>query len=235
MRLYIGGKMLGVVGYGFAEFDVYSDLLRAQGHTVFNPADHDRSQGFSPAADADGSVAEMTDSGFNRRAAIGADLAWITSASEGMVVLDNWTDSPGCKAEVAAHQALYLPVWHVEDFLWMGTQAEPIPSLVPSESAYPDPVTVKVVDDTLKEVDRQLSVWGEQHHPDGTSKTYTGHADWARRVCKQADNEVTWRHILAEEFYEACAETDWLALRGELIQSAAVIFSWVRDGDKRET
>ena len=234
MKLYLGGKMLGVPGYNFAEFDAYADLLRAQGHEVFNPADHDRANGFNPGPETDGTHAEMTDAGFDRRKALAADFAWITSESEGMVVLGNWTDSPGCKAEVAAHQALYLPVWHVEDFLWMGTQAEPVPSLEPSQR-YPDPVTAKVTDDTLKEVDRQLSIWGEQHHPDGTSLSFTERARGARMECQRADKEggVTWQHILTEEYFEAMAETDWPALRTELIQCAAVIISWVRDGDKR--
>lgn len=42
-----------------------------------------------------------------------------------------------------------------------------------------------------------------------------------------------WRTILAEEVYEAFAETDPARLRHELVQVAAVAAAWVEDIDSR--
>lgn len=225
MKLYLGGKMLGIPGYGFSEFDEMAKLLRAQGHEVFNPAEHDRSQGFDPGPDADGSHAEMTDSGFNRRAALRADLDWIMTESEGMVVLANWGDSYGSKAEIAAHQALYLPVWPVLPFLVLGDRAK---TLDPLQPGY-------ILSDVSTEVARQIGLWGEQRHPDGTSDKFTETANTARDDCQHYSKigEVTWFDILSEEYWEAMAETEWPKIRTELIQSMAVMYSWIRDGDKR--
>lgn len=53
-------------------------------------------------------------------------------------------------------------------------------------------------------------------------------AAWAKARCRAAsineggDGSITWEHILTEEFFEALAEDDPAALRGELVQLAAV-------------
>lgn len=77
--------------------------------------------------------------------------------------------------------------------------------------------------------------WGEQNHPDGTHARYTQLADEARALCDEAATrgEVTWRHILTEEFFEATAETDEEKLRVELIQVAAVAVRWVEAIERR--
>lgn len=48
MRIYIAGSMRNVPYYNFPEFDKLATALRAEGHTVFNPADIDREAGFDP-------------------------------------------------------------------------------------------------------------------------------------------------------------------------------------------
>lgn len=86
--------------------------------------------------------------------------------------------------------------------------------------------------------------WGEQNHSDGTGGDSlttvnglgpTDMANLMRDLCDAAVREgrVTWRHILAEEIYEAFAEDDPQKLRTELIQSAAVISAWVEAIDRR--
>jgi protein involved in temperature-dependent protein secretion len=83
---------------------------------------------------------------------------------------------------------------------------------------------------------RQLTKWGDQHHPDGTALAGDGWAaDHARRVCQQAaaGGTLAWRHILREEAAEALAESDTAKLRAELIQVAAVCAAWVADIDQR--
>lgn len=83
---------------------------------------------------------------------------------------------------------------------------------------------------------RQLRKWGVQHHPDGTGSGYDKHfAHATRNACNVAarDGSLTWRHILAEEVYEAFAESEYEPLRNELIQVAAVALAWVEDLDSR--
>lgn len=107
--------------------------------------------------------------------------------------------------------------------------------------------------DTAAERTRQDAKWGEQNHPDGTGPdvrpnsfeyavdAMPGNGD-ARRLAEAATNEtdilaaggaVTWLDILREEYYEALAEEDPLALRTELIQLAAVAQQWVEAIDRR--
>lgn len=61
------------------------------------------------------------------------------------------------------------------------------------------------------------------------------YADYARIECQTAFAQGcgTHRHIVAEEFWEAMAETDWSLLRPELIQTMATIHKWIKDGDAR--
>lgn len=82
---------------------------------------------------------------------------------------------------------------------------------------------------------RQDNKFGEQNHPDGTSKDYKWLADSAREKCNSnAENGlVTWKNILQEEFYEALSETNQYLIRAELLQVAAVCVSWIQSIDRR--
>lgn len=109
--------MIGVPGFGFTDFDLTAEILRGLGHEVFSPAEKDRAEGFKPTLNQS-SYQDVLDMGFDRAGALWADLDWIFHRpSDGMVVLPSWPDSPGTKLEIAAHQALYLPVWELEEFL----------------------------------------------------------------------------------------------------------------------
>lgn len=130
MKLYLGGKMVGVPGLGFQAFDDAALNVRRMGHEVFNPADHDRANGINPDPHDKGSY-EIEVKGFSRRDCLTADLDWIMRESDGMVVLENWPESPGAKAEIAAHQSLFLPVWEYLDFIEYGTDAPTLNSLLP--------------------------------------------------------------------------------------------------------
>jgi hypothetical protein len=122
MRLYLGGKMIGLPNFGFELFDQAEMELLAMGHTVFNPANHDRNMGFK-AEGLDGTWNEENSQGLNRHELLLDDFTWIIRRSEGMVALSNWEDSPGARAEVAVHQSIYLPVWRLDDFLRYGENA----------------------------------------------------------------------------------------------------------------
>lgn len=93
----------------------------------------------------------------------------------------------------------------------------------------------RVLSDVAAERVAQDALWGVQEFPDGTGPAGVPAADRARQACRDAWNggELTWRHILAEEFAEALAEDDLGALRGELVQTAAVAVKWIQSLDRR--
>jgi len=101
----------------------------------------------------------------------------------------------------------------------------------------------RVLSDIVTERARQIAVWGDQRHPDGTGPemvwSFTGPAEFVRNVAqaisksKAADGHVTWLDILLEEVAEAFAESDLALLRTELVQAAAIIANWVHDIDRR--
>lgn len=93
----------------------------------------------------------------------------------------------------------------------------------------------KVLADVAAERDGQDRMWGVQEFPDGSGPDFTEAAEEAERECAAAwsRGELTWRHILTEEFFEALAETDPARLRNELVQTAAVAVKWVQALDRR--
>ncbi|GAA4624473.1 hypothetical protein GCM10023196_024750 [Actinoallomurus vinaceus] len=94
----------------------------------------------------------------------------------------------------------------------------------------------RVLADVAAERAAQDVMWGVQDFPDGTGPEHATAADAAKRDCRDAwrGARLTWRHILAEEFHEALAETDPRALRTELVQTAAVAVKWVQALDRRD-
>ncbi|MES9604270.1 nucleoside triphosphate pyrophosphohydrolase [Actinomadura sp. NPDC000929] len=89
--------------------------------------------------------------------------------------------------------------------------------------------------DVAAEREAQDRKWGVQEFPDGTGPGFIAPAEEAKQECAAAwsRGELTWRHILTEEFYEALAESDPRSLRNELIQTAAVALKWVQSLDRR--
>ncbi len=93
----------------------------------------------------------------------------------------------------------------------------------------------RVLEDVAAERKAQDQMWGVQEFPDGTGPEFTTQAEEAKQDCAAAwsRGDLTWRHILTEEFFEALAETDPGALRTELVQTAAVAVKWVQSLDRR--
>lgn len=93
----------------------------------------------------------------------------------------------------------------------------------------------RVLEDVAAERAAQDRMWGVQEFPDGSGPEFADRADEAKRECAAAwsRGELTWRHVLAEEFFEALAESDAEALRTELVQTAAVAVKWVQSLDRR--
>ena len=127
MRLYLGNKMVGKDGLNSGWFDAAAAELRALGHEVFNPAEHDRNMGFEPKDFKGRTFDDLAASGFDRRAALLADWTWIGHNSEGMVAGPDWMNSPGTLSEIVCHQALFLPVW--EYAVFMNFDGMPVPLL----------------------------------------------------------------------------------------------------------
>lgn len=94
-----------------------------------------------------------------------------------------------------------------------------------------------ILSEIAEERARQDAKWGQQNWPDGTGldrHLNMTHVHIARAKCDYArrDGTITYRHILKEEILEAFAEADPVALRKELLQSAAVIVQWMERIDR---
>jgi hypothetical protein len=114
VKIYLAGPMRGIPDFNYPAFDRGAALLRSFGHEVFNPAEHDRETGH----DLTGSTGteDLASLGFDLRAALGADLAWICTTADAVAVLPGWENSKGARAEVATALALGLVVGCVGDF-----------------------------------------------------------------------------------------------------------------------
>jgi hypothetical protein len=97
---------------------------------------------------------------------------------------------------------------------------------------------ITVNTDLLKELaeerDRQDERFPAQHLPDGTSNDLWGGDEVAAKAVvnnRARHGGLTWQMVLYEEVCEAFAEEDRNALRGELVQVAAVALRWIEDLD----
>lgn len=83
---------------------------------------------------------------------------------------------------------------------------------------------------------RQDAKWGEQNHPNGTGGRYwESRANAAKSRCgmNAKAGTITYLDILAEEVYEAFAESDPESLKTELVQVMAVCKQWIEAIDRR--
>lgn len=113
MRIYLAGPMTGLPDYNFPAFDHATKQLRALGHTVFNPAENDRDNGFD-ASGLEGHEAERL--GFSVRRALKQDLSWICDHAEAVAVLPDWHRSKGALTETTLATALGIPFAPVSSF-----------------------------------------------------------------------------------------------------------------------
>lgn len=106
MTIYLAGPMTGIPKFNHPAFDAAAAKLRAMGHTVFNPADNDRSLGIVPGE-------PESSSGFVRRAMMANDLEAICR-SEAIALLPGWESSAGVAVELALAKYLGLKVLDAE-------------------------------------------------------------------------------------------------------------------------
>lgn len=86
------------------------------------------------------------------------------------------------------------------------------------------------------EENRQVQKWGKQDHPSGTARPGDKElSDHYKAICQANGQEKdNWRDILAEEVFEAFAESEGPELVKELIQVIAVAKSWIKNMEDRD-
>lgn len=102
--------MRGYPEFNFPAFRNASELLRAQGHTVFSPAEKDEQvhgNDFSSQFPT-GSLEDATSQGFSLRRALNDDLSWITEKADAVYMLKGWENSSGALSEWFTARALGL-------------------------------------------------------------------------------------------------------------------------------
>jgi len=110
MKIYLAGPMRGIPEFNFPKFMAFAAMLRARGHTVFNPAERDieRHNGVdvSKGNAAGCELTAATDHGFNLRDALRDDLVYITQEADAIYLMSGWENSKGAVAEHATAVAL---------------------------------------------------------------------------------------------------------------------------------
>lgn len=103
--------MRGIPEFNFPAFYAAAQSLRADGHTVFNPAERDNehhgtdiSRGNPTGSEAQAAAQH----GFNLREALSADLQFICLEADAIALLPGWENSKGAQAERATAIALGL-------------------------------------------------------------------------------------------------------------------------------
>lgn len=108
MRIYLAGPMRGYDRFNFPAFDNAANKLRACGHQVASPAEHDRETGFDETAD--------TLDDFDLAGAFRWDINQIFD-SDAVAVLPGWSRSEGARLEVGIANMIGRPVHHCEQLL----------------------------------------------------------------------------------------------------------------------
>lgn len=111
MKIYLAGPMRGYQDFNFPAFHAAAKKLRAEGHTVFNPAEKDEQKhGKGTLKSKTGDLKDIKKHGFSLREALATDLAWICKHADGVALLPGWSKSKGATAEKATAHALGLEV-----------------------------------------------------------------------------------------------------------------------------
>ena len=131
MKLYLAGPMRGLPMHNFPAFDLAAAQLRALGHEVFSPAEHDREIGYDPAV-------------LPTRQQLQQMMRWDLERvmeSEGVAFLPGWEQSRGASMERAVAHFLGLPCYDFGDTLVLQLPyQEPFIVWQLDTPPYPDPV-----------------------------------------------------------------------------------------------
>lgn len=115
-KIYLAGPMRGLPLFNYPAFTKGAAMLREKGYFVFNPAEADTKRTGKNAGDLSksGDEAEAAANGFNLRAALGEDLAFICQEADAIALLPGWENSKGARAEKATAEALGLEVLYID-------------------------------------------------------------------------------------------------------------------------
>lgn len=109
MRVYLAGKMRGLENFGAEHFRRATAALRALGHEVVSPVEETEAiygeEIYKNNPDGDEDAA-----GIDGRVVFLNDLTFICKHADAVVLLPNWVDSKGARAERAVAEALGLKV-----------------------------------------------------------------------------------------------------------------------------
>ena len=112
MKIYLAGPMRGHPNFIFPAFDLAAERLRAQGHEVFSPADHDReSIGADSLINETGDEDQLArETHYTINDALAADTTYICRHAQAVALLPGWEKSTGAQAERALAVALGLTI-----------------------------------------------------------------------------------------------------------------------------
>ena len=99
-RVYLAGPMRGKISYNFPAFEKAAAFLRANGHSVFSPAERDLEDGFDPTTDVAHSISHY----------MAIDLPEVCKCDV-IALLPGWEDSEGCRIELSVARKLNKAVW----------------------------------------------------------------------------------------------------------------------------
>ena len=118
MKIYLAGPMRGIPEFNYPAFRAGTARLRALGHEVFSPVEHDEQMHGTDISNPTGSHEQAeAEHGFNLCEALCADLTYICLEAEAVVLLPGWENSKGATAERATALALNKPVHLIEELL----------------------------------------------------------------------------------------------------------------------
>jgi hypothetical protein len=176
MHVYVAGPMRKYQDFNFPAFEKATATLRKLGHEVFNPAERDLTAGFKSVGMT--GHEDLSKEGFDLRAALAADLKYITETADALCVLEGWENSSGARAEVATARALGLPVVRNGGFLynWAGKYPYRAKYVVKPELAPSGKIaTVTPIADKIKYQSADLSQTNTWNiNPSDITNTLTG-------------------------------------------------------------
>ncbi|MHB1624229.1 MAG: DUF4406 domain-containing protein [Candidatus Dormibacteria bacterium] len=104
MRVYLAGPMRGIEQFNFPAFHEAAAQMRALGHEVISPAEHDLELGFDPTLNSL--------DGFDMEAAMRWDVAQVLTADV-VYLLAGWESSEGVAVELAVAKAIGVPIQEI--------------------------------------------------------------------------------------------------------------------------
>lgn len=104
-KIYVAGPMSGLPEFNFPAFFAAEEKLRAEGWTVFNPANKEQEKALDLTAYAAGDQVLAAEKGFNFRECYLWDVERVIEA-DAIYMLPGWENSPGARGEHAVAIAM---------------------------------------------------------------------------------------------------------------------------------